>query len=162
MNAPLALALDPKLDLVLERTVDVPPDLVWRAWTEPELLKQWFVPRPWTIKEVELDLRPGGVFRSVMRSPEGQDFPNTGCVLDVVPKTRLVFTEALGPGYRPLQSEMPFTAVIDITPDGKGGTHYVATAIHRDDAGRKQHEEMGFHQGWGTAFDQLVEVVRGM
>lgn len=152
---------DPKLDLVLEREVDVPPDLVWRAWTEPELLKKWFVPRPWTLKEVEIDLRPGGAFRSVMRSPEGGEFPNAGCVLEVVPKTRLVFTEALGPGFRPIQSDMPFTAVVSITPVN-GGTRYVATAIHLDLAGRTKHEEMGFHEGWGKAFDQLVEVVRGM
>lgn len=154
-------ALDPKLDLVLERTVDVPPALVWRAWTEPELMKKWFVPRPWTLKEVELDLRPGGAFNFTMRSPEGEEFPNTGCVLEVVPKTRLVFTEALGPGFRPIPSEMPFTAIVSITPHN-GGTRYVATAIHLDPAGRERHEEMGFHDGWGTAFDQLVEAVRGM
>jgi uncharacterized protein YndB with AHSA1/START domain len=153
---------DPKLDLVLERTVDVPPDLVWRGYTEPELLKQWFAPRPWAITELDIDLRPGGTFSFTMRSPEGKDYPNIGCVLDVVPKTRLVFTEALGPGFRPLAADMPFTAVIDITPDGNGGTRYTATAIHRDDAGRKQHEEMGFHQGWGMTFDQLVELVKGM
>ena len=76
--------LDPKLDLVLECIVDVPKELVWKAWTQPELLKQWFTPKPWSTVDCELDLRPGGIFRTVMRSPEGQDFTNLGCYLEVV------------------------------------------------------------------------------
>jgi uncharacterized protein YndB with AHSA1/START domain len=149
---------DPKLDLVLERVVDVPRELVWRAWTTPEHLLPWFCPKPWTTIDCEIDLRPGGIFRSVMRSPEGQEFPNVGCYLEVVPNERLVWTDALLPGYRP--SENPFmTAVLTLEPSGKG-TRYVATAIHRDEAGRKKHEEMGFQEGWGTVIDQLVEYVK--
>ena len=85
---------DPRLDLVLERVVEVPPELVWKAWTEPEHLKRWFTPLPWTTVECEIDLRPGGIFRTVMRSPEGQDHPNMGCYLEVVPNRRLVWTDA--------------------------------------------------------------------
>jgi uncharacterized protein YndB with AHSA1/START domain len=154
MTRSAAFKPDPKLDLVLERIVDVPRELVWAAWTRPEHLKVWFTPRPWTVTDCEIDLRPGGIFRTVMRSPEGQEFPNIGCYLEVVPNERLVFTDALLPGYRP--SENPFfTAIITIEPNGNG-TRYVAIAMHRNEAGRKQHEEMGFHQGWGTALDQLV------
>jgi uncharacterized protein YndB with AHSA1/START domain len=154
MTRSAAFKPDPKLDLVLERIVDVPRELVWAAWTKPEHLKVWFTPRPWTVSDCEIDLRPGGIFRTVMRSPEGQEFPNIGCYLEVVPNERLVFTDALLPGYRP--SENPFfTAIITIEPNGNG-TRYVAIAMHRNEAGRKQHEEMGFHQGWGTALDQLV------
>jgi uncharacterized protein YndB with AHSA1/START domain len=145
---------DPKLDLVLERVVDVSPELVWTAWTEPEHLKKWFSPAPWTVTDCEVDLRPGGIFRTVMRSPEGQEFPNVGCFLEIVPYQRLVWTDALLPGYRP--SAKPFfSAVISLQPEGQG-TRYTATAIHRDEAGRKAHEEMGFHSGWGTVLDQLV------
>jgi hypothetical protein len=72
MNEPMNAVKDPELDLVLERVVDVPPELIWKAWTQPEHLKQWFVPRPWTITECEIDLRPGGVFRMVMRPPDGE------------------------------------------------------------------------------------------
>ncbi len=151
---------DPKLDLVLERVIDVSPDLVWRAWTEPEHLLPWFTPKPWTTIHCEIDLRPGGKFRTIMRSPEGQEFDNTGCYLEVVPKSRLVWTDALLPGYRP--AEKPFmTAMLDIRPEGKG-TRYVATAIHRDVETRKQHEEMGFYNGWSTALDQLVAYVKSL
>ena len=149
---------DPKLDLVLDRVVDVPRELVWKAWTTPEHVREWFVPKPWTITECEIDLRPGGVFRSVMRSPEGEEFPNIGCYLDIVPNERMIWTDALLPGYRP--SEKPFfTAILTLEPSGSG-TRYVATAMHRDEAGRKQHEEMGFHDGWGTVLDQLVAYIK--
>ena len=47
------IKIDPKLDLVLEREIDVPVELVWKAWTTPEHLREWFVPKPWTITECE-------------------------------------------------------------------------------------------------------------
>jgi uncharacterized protein YndB with AHSA1/START domain len=160
MTTTTRISPDPKLDLVLERTIDVSPDLVWKAWTQPEHVKQWFAPAPWTITDCEIDLRPGGIFRSVMRSAEGEEFPNAGCYLEVIPNERLVWTDALLPGYRP--SENPFfTAVITLAPTGTG-TRYTAIAIHRDEAGRKQHEEMGFHEGWGQVLDQLVGYAKTM
>jgi uncharacterized protein YndB with AHSA1/START domain len=148
--------IDPKLDLMLERHADVSPAQVWKAWTTPEHLMQWLAPRPWTITECEVDLRPGGQLRFVMRSPEGQLYPNLCCFLEVVPNQRLVWTDALLPGYRPAREPF-FTAVVLMESDGKGGTNYTAIAIHRDEDGRKKHEAMGFHQGWGQVFDQMVE-----
>jgi uncharacterized protein YndB with AHSA1/START domain len=151
---------DPNLDLVLEREIDVPCELVWAAWTQPEHLKQWFTPRPWTVTDCEMDLRPGGIFRTTMCSPEGEEFPNAGCFLEVVPQSRLVFTDALLPGYRP--SENPFmTAIVTMEPTATG-TRYTATAIHRDPESRIKHEEMGFYQGWGTALDQMVAYIKAM
>lgn len=160
--------IDPNLDLVLERTVDVPPQLVWRAWTEPALVTQWFTPAPWTTVDCEIDLRPGGLFRTVMRSPEGKDHENIGCYLDVVENQRLVWTDVLGPGYRPRSADQfaPdkcgfMTAFLLLEPAGKG-TRYVARALHRDVPDRKKHEDMGFHQGWGAALDQLVAMAKRM
>ena len=146
---------DPNLDLVLQREIDIPPHLVYEMWTKPEHVVKYFVPAPWTITECEIDLRPGGMFRSVMRSPEGTEYPNMGCFLEIVPNERLVCTDALLPGYRP--SKEPFmTAIITMEPRGNGGTLYTATAIHRDEEQRRKHEEMGFHHGWGIVLDQLV------
>ncbi len=151
---------DPRLDLVLERVVDVPRDVVWAAWTKPEHLKVWFTPRPWTVSHCEIDLRPGGLFKTIMRSPDGTDFPNVGCYLEVVPNERLVWTDALLPGYRPAANAF-MTAIITLESAG-AGTRYTAMARHRDEDDRKKHEDMGFFNGWGTALDQLVAHARTM
>lgn len=165
MNDPSRALVDPELDLVLERVADVPPGLIWKAWTRPEHLKEWFVPRPWTITECEIDLRPGGVFRMVMRPPDGEATGgDPGCYLEVVEGQRFSWTNALRPGFRPATSDpsdIVFTAEITIEPHGNGGTRYVARVMHRDPEGRTRHQEMGFYEGWGTCFDQLEELVRG-
>jgi uncharacterized protein YndB with AHSA1/START domain len=151
--------IDPELDLELVREVAVDPHLVWRAWTEPELIVKWFTPKPWTTPACEIELRPGGKFRTVMRSPEGQEMDNTGCILEVLPDQRLAWTAALGPGFRPrIDEAMTFSAVIELQPTASGGTRYRAIALHRNPTERKQHEDMGFHDGWGAALDQLVEL----
>jgi uncharacterized protein YndB with AHSA1/START domain len=162
---------DPKLDLVLERIVDIPRELVWRAWTTPEYIKQWFTPAPWRTIDCEIDLRPGGIFRTVMRSPEGEEFPDVGCYLEIIPNEKLVWTNALAPGFRPAVrklgsdgrdcSELLFTGAILLEPHGYG-TKYTALGIHENEAGRTRHAEMGFHEGWGKALDQLVDLVKGM
>ncbi|MBL8644628.1 MAG: SRPBCC family protein [Rhodospirillaceae bacterium] len=159
MTALYQFQINPKLDLVLERTIDVPVELVWKVWTTPEHIKPWFCPKPWSVTHCEIDLRPGGVFKTTMRSPEGQEFPNAGCYLEVVPLKRLVFTDTLEPGFRPAQNPF-FTAVLELTANGKGGTHYKAIAIHRDPEGAKKHEEMGFYDGWGTVVTQMVEYIK--
>lgn len=154
---------DPNLDLVLERVLDVPRRLVWEAWTKPEHVKEWFCPAPWKLVDCEIDLRPGGVFRTVMRSPEGKEFPDSGCFLEVVENERLVWTSALLPGYRPASlaasdhecADLSFTALVTLEPSGKG-TKCTAVALHKDEADRKRHAEMGFHEGWGKCLDQLA------
>ena len=147
-------------ELVLVRLIDAPPEKVFRAWTDPALLKQWFCPKPWTVASAELDVRPGGTSVIVMRSPEGQEFPNSGVYLEVVKNERLVFTDAYTKAWEP--SEKPFMTGI-ITFENEGGkTKYTARVLHWSVADRKTHEEMGFHEGWSKATDQLAELVAGL
>jgi uncharacterized protein YndB with AHSA1/START domain len=154
------MRIDPKLDLVLERVVGVSPELVWMAWTQPQHLKKWFTPAPWTTVDCEIDLRPGGVFRTVMRSPEGKDHPNLACYLEIVPNRKLVWTDALEAGFRPSPLNphlgFHFTATIALEPQGTG-TKYTAIVMHSDEESRKKHDAMGFKDGWGKALEQLVE-----
>ena len=157
--------IDPKLDLLLERVVALPRERVWAAWTEPKHLKKWFTPVPWKTVDCEIDLRPGGRFYFLMQSPEGEKFPNTGCILEVVKNERLVWTNALLPGYRPASSgaasadDLVFTAVIALQRKGRG-TRYTATAIHKNPDDAQKHAKMGFHDGWGKALDQLVALMK--
>ena len=154
--------IDPKLDLVLERVVDVPRELVWAAWTVPERVMKWFTPAPWRTIACQIDLRPGGAFQTTMLSPEGEEFPNTGCYLEVVENEKLVWTNALAPGFRPCNPtfiDLPFTAMIALEPHGNG-TKYSAMALHMDGEGRDNHAAMGFSDGWGKALDQLVAMIK--
>ncbi len=157
MTTPL-IKIDPSLDLVLERQIDVPVERVWEAWTTADHLKHWFAPKPWSITACDLDLRPGGAINFTMRSPEGQEFPNTQCYLEVTPLQRLIITDTLLGGYRPSANPF-FTAVIEFSRNGSGA-RYKATAIHGNEAARKKHVEMGFYEGWGTVLTQMVEYIK--
>ena len=151
-------------DLVLERVVDVSPELVFKAWTTPKHLMPWFCPKPYRTVECEIDLKPGGKFFAQMVDPNGNKLPaHPGCYLEIVPNRKLVWTSALGPGYRPLDPATApwfFTAVLAFEPHGNGGCKYTATAVHTTREHAEAHEKMGFSQGWGKVLEQLVEYVK--
>jgi uncharacterized protein YndB with AHSA1/START domain len=151
---------DDSRDLVLTRLIDAPRETLFRAWTDADLLKQWFAPLPWTTPFADLDVRPGGANIITMRSPEGQDMPNAGVYLEVVPNERLVFTDAYTKAWEP--AEKPFMTVILTFADEDGKTRYTATARHWTLEDKQQHEAMGFHVGWGMCADQLEALVKGM
>ena len=161
MSTPFAI--DPTLDLVLERFIDAPRRLVWEALTKPEHLKEWYMPKPWgRVSDCELDVRPGGIFRIVIATGDGQEFPNLGCFLDVMPLERLVWTSMLFPGYRPaVFDDIPITAIVTMATVGSG-TRYVFTALHRDAADCEKNRTSGFEQGTEIALDQFVAHVRSM
>lgn len=142
-------------ELVLCRILDAPPGHVYRCWTEPELLKRWFAPLPYTTASAMLDVRPGGSNLIVMRAPDGAEMPNKGVYLDVIENRRLVFTDAFAEAWEP--SSKPFM-VVELTFEATAGgsqTRYTARVRHWTVADREAHEKMGFHQGWGLCTDQL-------
>jgi uncharacterized protein YndB with AHSA1/START domain len=146
-------------ELLLERVFDAPRDKVYRAWTEPKLLKQWFAPLPWTTPGAALDVRPGGTSLIVMRDPEGRDYPNQGIYLEVVKNEKLVFTDAFKTAWEP--SEKPFMlAIITFEEIEAEKTRYTARVRHWTVEDREAHEKMGFHEGWGQCADQLVDLLK--
>ena len=144
-------------ELVLTRLIDAPREKLFRAWTEPALLKQWFAPLPYTTPHAELDVRPGGANLIVMKSPDGQEMPNHGVYLEVVKNERIVFTNAYTKAWEP--SDKPFMTVILTFEDEGGKTRYTACVRHWSVEDREMHEKMGFHQGWGQCADQLTALV---
>lgn len=159
--------LIPGLDLSFERIVDIPREQIWKAWTQPQHLMPWFCPLPWKVVECDIDLRPGGLFRTVMLSPEGQKFPNLGCYLEAIENERLTWTNALLPNFRPAPAaneaqdtlNFYFTATIELAAHSTG-TRYNATVRHGNEAAYQKHASMGFKEGWGTALDQLVAYMK--
>src|SRR3982750_1024317 len=144
-------------ELVLARMIDAPREKLFRAWTDPELLKQWFAPLPYTTPHAEMDVRPGGSSLIVMRGPDGNEFPNRGVYLEVVENERLVSTDAYTKAWEP--SEKPFMTLILTFEDEGGKTRYTARVRHWTVEDLETHEKMGFHEGWGRCTDQLAAVV---
>jgi len=155
---------DPGTDLVIERVLSASRAAVWRAWSEPELLVQWWCPRPWTTELRAFEWRPGGAFHTTMHGPDGGLSDNPGSLLDIVPGERIVVSTLLTGGWRPAKPWMPMTAVItlaDVAPGpdspagGRPGTRYRATVMHPDAESCRRHAEMGFFEGWNLCIDQL-------
>ncbi|SEN02468.1 Uncharacterized conserved protein YndB, AHSA1/START domain [Loktanella fryxellensis] len=153
--------------LTFTRTLAASPAAVWRCWTEPDLIRQWFAPRPVVTTEVDIDPVPGGTFRTVMEVPgHGTVAGDAGCILVADPARRLVWTNALGPQFQPNRMgdgpmDFVFSAEIQIAP-APGGCTYTATVRHATPQAAAAHCDMGFFDGWGTATAQLEEVATAL
>jgi uncharacterized protein YndB with AHSA1/START domain len=151
-------AINPRLDLTVSRVIKAPRSAVWSAWTNPASFEKWWVPAPEICRVKDMDLRPGGSFRTEI-SQDGTEFSAhvTGCFLAVDELERIVFTDALVAGWRP--AEAAFMTAVIVMADHPDGTEYTASAFHRNADDREQHERLGFHDGWGTVTRQLAELV---
>jgi uncharacterized protein YndB with AHSA1/START domain/GAF domain-containing protein len=152
-------AFDPELDVRLELDLTCSVRHLWRGYTEPALLEQWFCPRPWRVASCAIEQRVGGRFRTVMRGPEGEEHAGDGCFLELVRERRVVWTNALVGGFRPAPSAsggvgFGFTARVSFEPRA-AGSRVVAVVSHATRADRDRHAEMGFEAGWTAAFRQL-------
>ena len=81
-------------DLVITRVFDAPREMVWKAWTEPEQLMRWWGPKSFTSPICKIDLRVGGKYLFCMRSPDGQDYYNTGVYQKIDPLNEIVYTDS--------------------------------------------------------------------
>ena len=143
-------------ELSVERHIDAPPETVFKVWTER--LEEWWAPKPWTTRLIEQDLRPGGRSAMIMSGPDGATSALEGVILEVVPNRRIVATNAFAVGWIP---QAPFmVALFTFEPEGSG-TCYRAAARHWDEAACRQHEAMGFTEGWSIVARQLAELAEG-
>lgn len=151
---------DPALDLVLQRDLNAPREVIWRCWTTPEHLVNWFVPKPHKVTACHLDVRPGGACNTTF-DVDGNIMENRGVYLEVVPNERLVFTDTYTEGWKPA-AEPFMTAILTFEDLGGGRTRYTAVARHRTAENAKTHADMGFQDGWGTVATQLEAYARGL
>ena len=141
-------------ELSLTRLINVPRAKLFRCWTEPALITQWFTPPPWRTIAAETDVRPGGSSLITMQGPDGTLMPNRGVYLEVVKDQRIVFTDAFTSAWVP--SAKPFFTGILTFEDEAGQTRYTARVRHWNAEDCAAHEKMGFHTGWGIAADQMA------
>ena len=144
-------------ELVLTRVLNATPAQLFAAWTTPELMTQWFAPKPYETPLVEIEPRDGGKFRTVMRGPDDFHMDSTGVLLKVEKDRRIIFTDAFGPDWKPTEKAF-FSAEIIFDGLGDGRTRYTAIARHWSVEDCQAHEKMGFHEGWGKVAEQLEAV----
>ncbi|NEY90061.1 SRPBCC family protein [Tabrizicola oligotrophica] len=145
--------------LAIARLIPAPPAVVWRAWSQPEHLAQWWIPKPIECRVVKLDLRPGGGFETRMREGDGEFQPHLdACFLEIVPERRLVFTTVLTEGWQPVEPWLALTAIISLEASG-AGTRYSARVLHRSPEDSRKHADLGFEAGWDAVLDQLAAYV---
>ncbi len=160
MATPVEIAPTHERELVLARLVDATPQQLFRLWTMPERFPDWFCPKPWRAEVTAMDLTPGGASENVMYGPDGEVFPNKGVYLEVVPDRKIVFTDAFTAGWVPAEDGGMMTATVTFEAQPGGKTLYTARVAHPTVAKRKQHEEMGFHDGWGAVAEQMEAVAK--
>ena len=141
-------------ELSLTRLIDAPREKLFRCWTEPALIVQWFTPPPWKTTLAEVDVRAGGSSCIVMQGADGTEMPNRGVYLEVVKNEKLVFTDAYTSAWVP-SCKAFFTCVLTFEDEG-GKTRYTARALHWTAEDRQSHLDMGFYEGWGVSTDQLA------
>ncbi|MBF6601585.1 MAG: SRPBCC family protein [Sphingorhabdus sp.] len=140
-------------ELSITRHIAAPPERVWQVMTER--MTEWWCPKPWTTEIIEQDWRTGGRTATIMHGPDGERHEGEGIMLDVTPGKRFAFTDAV---TADLQPQGPFMiGIFEIEPE-EGGTRYTASARHWTAEAKKQHEEMGFTDGWSAVADQLAKI----
>lgn len=145
MNAPQNNA---EHRLVLTRTFQAPMDLVWAAWTQREHLLHWLCPKDFNVLFAELDLRPGGAWRSGMQSPDGTEYIAGGVYHEVQPHERLVFTHT----WEQNDLEPSVQTRVTVTLTEKDGH----TEMTFQQEGLATIESRDSHKaGWSEAFDNL-------
>ena len=137
------------LELVLSRTFDAPRAMVFEAWTKAEHVEQWFTPRPLETSRCELDFRPGGVFRLVMRMPDGVEHPMDARFGEIVAPERLTFSGTIPDGNR-------IDTTVTFAEEGPGRTRMTV----RQTYSLTSNATRGAPQGWAATLDQLAEHIR--
>ena len=139
-------------EIVLTRVFDAPRNLVFDAFSKPELLKRWFGPRGWSLVVCDVDLRVGGGFRFVMRSPDGKDMGMRGTYRELAPPDRSVHMES----FDDYPGESQVTAVF-VEQDGK--TTLTATILYPSKEVRDIVIKSGMEHGAAESYDKLAELL---
>jgi uncharacterized protein YndB with AHSA1/START domain len=154
-NKKAGLADKPAFELVMERLIDAPRARVFEAWTEPEQIKHWFAPKPYTLTVEKMDFRPGGRFSMAMHAPNGDGHPFTGTYREIDPPAKLVWSGEFSNGpTEQIRTEVTFEEQGKRTKLTVRQTFAVLTP-------ETEPYIKGSNQGWTMTLDQLVARVEG-
>ncbi len=145
--------------IVITRVFNAPRHLVFKVWTEPKHIEQWFGPKGFTTRVTQIDLRPGGQWRYVMIGPDGTEYPSIGVFREIVPFERIVTSDEFEAGIEQVMNiDLPEGMVTKVIfEDWEGKTKLTIEIVHTSAEDRRKHEEMGVIAGWNSSFDCLDE-----
>lgn len=138
-------------ELSITRTIAASPEKVWDIMANRQ--EEWWCPAPWRIEMLAQDRRAGGRSAMIMRGPDGEEMPQEGIFLEWTEGKRFVTTDAVTSAFEPAGPFM--IGIWEIEPEGDH-TRYTARARHWSEDAMKQHEDMGFEEGWSQCADQLA------
>lgn len=141
-----------KRTLSIKKTFDVPIELVWEAWTQPEHISQWWGPKGMPVTIVEHSFKVGGKWKYVMPMPNGSEFISEGEYVEIV-KYKKIVTSA---NFRPMTEGVEIRALFEKNGDK---TNFIFSVIHPTEEYKIQQEKMGFYNGWGSTLDRLATVL---
>ncbi|MEO8126176.1 MAG: SRPBCC family protein [Bryobacteraceae bacterium] len=139
-------------EIVLTRVFDAPRQMVFDAFTKPELLRRWFGPRGWSLVVCEVDLTVGGNWRFVLRGPDGKEMGMRGVYLEITPPERSVHRES----FDDYPGESQVTAVF---VEKAGKTTLTATVLYPSEAVRDIVIQSGMEHGAAESYDKLAELL---
>jgi uncharacterized protein YndB with AHSA1/START domain len=148
----LKVTLPTDREIVLTRVFDAPRQLVFDAFTKPELLKRWFGPHGWCLVVCEVDFKVGGGFRFVLRGPDGKEMGMRGVYREIVPPERSVHMES----FDDYPGESQVTAVL-VEQGGK--TTLTATVLYPSREVRDIVLKSGMEHGAAESYDKLAELL---
>lgn len=146
-------------EIVITRVFNAPRELVFKVWTDPQHIAQWWGPKGFTTRVTELDLRPGGKWRYVMIGPDGKEYPVKGVFREIVPLERIVTSDEFDKGFeKVINIDLPRGMVVTaVFEDLDSKTKLTLQIMHESVEDRRKHEEMGVIEGWNSTLDCLDE-----
>lgn len=139
-------------EIVLTRVFNAPRSLVFEALTKPELLRRWMGPRGWSLVVSEIDLKVGGKWRSVLRSPDGKDMGMSGVYREIAPPGRLVSTEAF--------DDYPGETLNTLSlSEENGRTTFTCRILYPSKEIRDMVINSGMEHGAAECYDKLAELL---
>jgi uncharacterized protein YndB with AHSA1/START domain len=160
MIAPLGSALEQPSDreVIFSRLLDAPQELVWRAWTDPEHVHQWFGPAGFTTTTDEFEFVPGGVWRFIMHGPDGTDYPNRIVFREIVPPSRLVYENSWDLPGAPLD----FRVVCEFVADANRTNLSIHMTFRDAEAFKTAVERYGVLDGGTQTLDRIAQYLRNV
>ncbi len=134
--------------LTIEKTFNASIQVVWDAWTQSEQILKWWAPNGMDVEVIEHDFKVGGKWKYSMAMPDGNEFISQGTYKEIVELKKIITSADFKPMTEGVELQSYFEA------DG-GRTKFTFKVVHPTAEYCKQQEEMGFYNGWGSAFDRL-------